>query len=69
MDFNVIENEKFTDKTSDSIAQVTIKKLLPIVFGAVSEYPQLYEKAIKIPIHFQSIFCVRQDFMQPKKIY
>lgn len=70
MDFNVIENEKFIHQVSDSLAQLTIKKLLPVVFwwGIKDEYPQLSEKAMKMSLPLQSIFCVRPDFLQPENI-
>ena len=53
MDFNVTENEKFIDMVSDSKLQPPVKKL-PLVklWCIIKEYPQLSEKAIKVPMPY-----------------
>ena len=50
MDFNVIKNEKFTDKLSGYTLQLAFEKLPLVEFwcSIKEEYPQLPEKDVKI---------------------
>lgn len=68
MDFNVVENEKVTDKVSDSRAQLSIKKLLPIVFGVVSRrVPSIVGKSYQNISSFSKYFLCEARFSSTKK--
>ena len=64
MDFHVIEHKKLTDVISDSVLQLTFKKLpcFECWCSIKEEYLQLSEKAIKIFLPFPVFYLCEAKF-------
>lgn len=61
MGFNITECEKLIDMASDSMLQITFRKLLFIKFGCSTKEKELwlFENAIKIVLSFQTTYLFK----------